>query len=76
MILTMTHYVVSVKRERRQSAAADWPQALREIAGLVIRGDANPNRVQVEATDEAIAEARQKLGELCHIEAAIVHRPL
>ena len=76
MILIMTQFIVSVRRERRQSAVADWPQVLRGIAGLEIRGDANPNRVQVEATDDAIGEVRQKLGELCHIEAVIVHRPL
>lgn len=69
-------YVIAVKRERREAAPSNWKQPLRSIAGLRIIGDDDPLRVQVEASDEAIAEVRRVLGHLCHIEPIIRHRPL
>ena len=72
----MTVYLIAVKRERRADAPRDWSRRLRQIPGLTVTGGADPYRVQVEATDDAIARARRELGDLCHIEPAIPHRPL
>jgi hypothetical protein len=71
----MNTYIIAVKRELRDTAPANWRDLLRDIEGLTIRGAGNSQRVQVEASDEAIAEARRRLGQWCHIEAAIPHRP-
>lgn len=69
-------YIIAIKRERRDTAPSHWKAPLRSIAGLAIVGDDDPLRIQVEATDEAIAEARQVMGDCCHIEPAITHRLL
>lgn len=69
-------YIIAIKRERRDTASSNWKEPLRSIAGLAIVGDDDPLRVQVEATDKAIAEARRLLGDCCHIEPIIMHRPL
>ena len=69
-------YIIAIKRERRDTVSSNWKEPLRSIAGLAIVGDDDPLRVQVEATDEAIAEARRLLGDCCHIESVIMHRPL
>ena len=70
----MSNYVIAVRREARDRAPADLAEFLKGIDGLTIRGAANPARIQVEASPEAIEQARQKLGECCHIEAEIVHQ--
>jgi hypothetical protein len=71
----MSTYIIAVKREMRQTAPTNWLDMLRDIEGLTIRGASNPQRVQVEASDEAIEEVRRRLGQWCHIEPAILHRP-
>ncbi len=67
-------YVIAVKREWRGSPAPDLVATLAKIDGLVIRGSDNPQRVQVDATKPAIEEASRILGDVCHIEALILHR--
>lgn len=70
----MKSYIISIKRERGADVPAAWAEPLRGIKDLHIRGTANPRRIQVDASDEAIAEARRLLSALCHIEPAIPHR--
>lgn len=67
-------YVIAVKRECRGSPPVDLVAALRQIDGLVICGRDTPQRVQVDATERAIAEVSRILGDVCHIEASISHR--
>ena len=69
-------YIIAIKRERRDTASSYWKEPLRSIAGLVIVGEDDPLRVQVEATDDAIAEAKRVLGDCCHVEPVIIHRRL
>ena len=71
----MSTYIIAIKCEMRDTAPTTCLEMLRGIDGLTIRGASNPNRVQVEASDEAIAEARRRVEPWCHIEAAIPHRP-
>jgi hypothetical protein len=66
-------YIISIKREGGADVSADWTEPLRGIKDLHIRGTVNPHRIQVDASDAAIAEARRLLSELCHIESAIPH---
>jgi hypothetical protein len=66
-------YVIAVKREERERAPDDLASALREVVGLSVEESSNPRRVQVEASPEAIEEARRRFGELCYIEPAIPH---
>jgi hypothetical protein len=74
MALPMKRYVIAVKREQRAVASTDWSDALRGIEDLKIHSTSNPSRIQVDASDQAIAEARRVLGDLCHIEPALPHR--
>ncbi len=69
-------YVIAVKRDMRDRTPADWADRLRGIAGLRLLGDAGGNRVQVEADEQAIAEAKGLLSPYCHIEPLILHKPL
>jgi hypothetical protein len=71
----MNTYIIAIKREMRNTAPTTCLEMLRDIDGLTISGASNPNRVQVEASDEAIAEVRRRVEPWCHIEAAIRHRP-
>lgn len=68
-------YIIALKRECRDTAPSRWKEPLCSIARLAIVGDDDPTRVQVEASDEAIAAARQLLGDYCYIEPIIIHRP-
>jgi hypothetical protein len=72
----MKRYIIAIKRERRAAAPADWTEPLRAIQSLHIRGGGEGSRIQVDASEEAIEETRRILGDLCHIEPAIPHRPL
>jgi hypothetical protein len=71
----MQTYVVAVKRGSRDTAPPDWIEQLRNVPGVIIRGSPGPIRVQVEATEEAAAEIRKRLGGFAHVEAAIMHKP-
>jgi len=72
----MQRYIIAIKRERRAAAPADWTEPLRAIEDLQIRGSGAGGRIQVDASEQAIEEARRILGDLCHIEPAIPHQPL
>ena len=69
-------YIISVRREARRSTTLDLPEFLKGVPGVEIQGAANPTRVQVEASPEAIDYVRGQIGEICHIEPAILHRRL
>jgi hypothetical protein len=73
----MTHesYIIAVKREMRDSVPADWRERLREIEGLQEVGGSD-RRVQVEASEAAIAEVKARLASWCHIEKMIPHQRL
>ena len=64
----MSSYVIAVKRGLREKAGPHWSDPLSTIQGLRVVGDANPYRLRIEATESAIAAARQQLARLCHIE--------
>jgi hypothetical protein len=66
-------YVLAVKREERAGVPRDWLEVARGIPGVVILGDANPTRVQIEATPEAIERLRELLSAYIHIEKVIPH---
>lgn len=65
----MEKYVIAVRRGLRNKVGTEWSDPLATINGLEIVGAGNPYRLRIEATDEAIAIARQKLSSHCHIEA-------
>jgi hypothetical protein len=74
---TMKRYVIAIKREQRSATPANWAEPLRAIKDLHIRGGGHgSSRIQVDASEEAIDEARRILGDFCHIEPAIQHHLL
>jgi hypothetical protein len=72
----MSTYVIAVRREMRDQVPPGWDKLLADIDGLSIRGTANPNRIQVDASDAAIADARERLGDCFYIEPASIHKVL
>lgn len=70
----MAEYVIAIKRDKRDQAL-NLEAVLSGISGLVVKGSTSTRRVRVEATPEAITEARARLSDVCHIEAVIEHRP-
>ena len=72
----MTRYVISLRRDRRDQAPAGWIDRLRDIAGLSLHETMSPRMVVVEATEEAITEARERVGEFCHLEPEVRHKLL
>ena len=64
----MVKYIVAVRRGLRSTVDSEWAQPLRDVQGLEIVGDSNPYRLRIEATEPAVQIARQKLGDVCHIE--------
>ena len=71
----MDTYLIAVRRDARERVATDWTKALEGIEGLTIVGAANPTRIQVLASPEAIEQARQRVGGFSHIEPVIKHAP-
>lgn len=67
-------YIIALKREKRDTAPPDWIDQLREIDGLEALPHASPVRLEVEATDRAIATAKERLGDFIHVEPAISHQ--
>jgi hypothetical protein len=61
-------YVVAVRRDLRSQVGLDWAEPLEHVQGLAVVGNSNPYRLRIEATEGAIAIARQKLAAICHIE--------
>lgn len=77
--VTATWYIVALKRERRADVGADWLETLRTTAGVEVtatgKGPAARRRVRVRATASGAEALRERLGELCHIEPLVAHRP-
>jgi hypothetical protein len=71
----MSRYIISVKYGFRDRVPAGLRSELEQIEGLAIVGDSNPYRIQAEASEAAIAQARRLLGGTCHIEPLIPHVP-
>jgi len=70
-------YVVALKRSSRDSAPDDWASQLADLKGV----EAAPSppdaaRLQIRATDDGIQRVKEALGDACHIEPVIAHRPL
>jgi hypothetical protein len=61
-------YVIAVRRGLRSEVGENWAAPLKDVSGLEIVGDANPYRLRIEATEQAIEIAKQKLALICHIE--------
>lgn len=73
----METYIIAVKREHRDEAQDDWASVLDEVEGVEPQADQlRPDRRQVHATSSGIEEVKKRLGDLCHIEEVISHRPL
>ena len=66
-------FIIAVKRERRGDVPADWMEVVRGTSGVAVMGDANPFRVQVRASAEAISRIRDRLSDYVHIEKLIPH---
>lgn len=71
----MNTYVIAVKREMRGTAPANWAESVTTVPGIVVCGDTDGPRIQVEATPEAIREIKERVGVFCHIEPLIEHYP-
>jgi len=65
-------FVLAVKRDRRAGVPRDWLEVVRGTPGVVILGEANPTRVQIKATPEAIERLREQLSTI-HVEKVIPH---
>jgi len=66
-------FVLAVKRERRDDVPGDWMDVVRGTSGLTVMGDANPTRLQVRATADAIEQVRNQLSDYLHIEKLMPH---
>jgi hypothetical protein len=66
-------FVLAVKRDRRDDVPGDWVDVVRATSGLTVMGDADPARLQVRATADAIEQVRNQLSDYLHIEKLIPH---
>jgi hypothetical protein len=67
-------FVIAVKRERRDEVPAEWVELVRGTSGVTVMGTANPGRMQVRASPEAISRIRAQLADYLNIEKLIPHR--
>lgn len=67
-------FVVAIKRERR----GEGVEATRagQVPGVTLVGTANPDRIVVDASDEAAAEVRRRFGAFMRVEPLIGHSTL
>ena len=63
----MPTYYIAVRLDRRDSIPANWRDRMTSIPGLAVTGGA-ATRLEVEATDDAIAQVKANLGDYLHIE--------
>jgi hypothetical protein len=66
-------FVLAIKRDARAAAPADWLDRVRRTPGITVVGDANPSRVQVLATADAIRQLRETMADVLHIERIVTH---
>lgn len=66
-------FVVAVKREKRAEVPRDWVEIVRGTSGVTIVGEANPTRIQITASPEAIELLRRRLAEYIYIEKIVPH---
>jgi hypothetical protein len=71
-MLSNTTYVISPKREFKDTVNQDWQEKLTNIQGLEVLGS-NLRRMQVKATPEGIETAKKLLGTNFYVENHIDH---
>ncbi len=72
----MAEYLIAVKSHKRDSALPNWEEMLSDIQGLILKNVGRSRRIRVDATPEAIDEARKRLSDICHIEPVMHHHPV
>ena len=72
-LMSYQKYIIAPKRAFRSSVQPDWQESLKQIQGIQVIGQ-QPVRIQVQATPEAMDEARSLLGDMYYIEQSIPHR--
>ena len=71
----MSQYVVALRRGQRRKAPADWFKRLFAFKHLKVVSPVEGRRIIVEGDDETVAELREALSPLCHIEETVYHQP-
>jgi len=69
-------YVLALKREARARAPADWQERIRAIEGVRAGGSASALRMQIEASEDALARIGEEFGELLRVEPVRRRTPL
>lgn len=69
-------FVIAVKRERRHEVPRDWQATVRGTSGVTVLGEANPSRMQIEASADGIQTLKEQLSAYLNIEKVIPHRRL
>jgi hypothetical protein len=65
-------FVLSLRRDLRSTAPADWKDRVRSFPGVVAGPSTAPSRIQIEASEECVAELRAQLGHLLLIEPVLL----
>jgi hypothetical protein len=71
--MTDDAYVVALERAHLDDAPRDWQEVVRATPGITVLGAANPLRMQVRASAEAIAAVRERLSPYVQVEKVILH---
>ncbi len=76
MRASSNRYVIAAKRGMQDKMPSNWIEQLQSIDDLSFIGEPRSYRVLVEASPKAIKLVRNLLGDYCHIELLIQHKPL
>lgn len=69
-----TRIVIAPRLAALSAVPGDWQSQVAAIPGVTVLGDAF-GKMQVRATEEALREARGRLGHLLHFEPVAERRP-
>ncbi|MET3438065.1 hypothetical protein [Sphingomonas sp. 1185] len=67
-------FVVAIKRGLRGQGIEATNAG--QVPGVTLVGASNPDRIVVDASDEAVAEVRRRFGSFMHVEPLIGHSTL
>jgi hypothetical protein len=71
----MATYIIAIRQEA-QLEVATAEQRVCQVLGVYIKGDGNPSRVVIKATDQAISEIERRFGDKVIVEPEIRHERL
>lgn len=66
--------IIALKRGTRAAAPVNWVDIVAQTPGVELQGEPLYDRISAEASEDAITQLQERLGDFVHVEPVIRYR--